>query len=204
MVDLVNEQKLYLNARLKECETRPDLNANQIAEYRKYLEMLASSKDAAEYADTIASTGDMFSLSQAEQLDRYENFIKIKRLFGDEKGVSAERIRIEAVKKAAGHADLYTGISGVSEKVNDIIDMSHQAVGQVMNLFIALVYYKRACASRKSDRKTEAQAIWNNLRSIDPDITLDKIISYPPYRSVVPFDDARIRKIGTLLEEVLQ
>lgn len=204
MSDLMKEQKLYLEARLRECETKPELNRNQIAEYRNYLDMLASSKNAAEYADAIASSGDMFSLSQAEQLDRYENSQKIKKIFGDEKGASAEQIRIDAVKQSTGHADLYTQISGVSDSVNERISVSRQAVEQVMNLIGALVYYGTACASRKSERKTGVLGVWNNLASMDPDITFDKIISYPPYRSVIPFDDARIRRIESWLKEVLR
>ncbi len=204
MTDLVNEQKRYLEARLAECESAPELNGSQIAEYRHYLDMLASSKDAAEYADKIASTGDMFSLSQAEQLDRYGNIRKIKILFGDEKGAAAEQVRIDAVKQSSGHADLYDALSGVSDRVNDIINMSRQAVEQVMNLFTALVFYRTACEARKSGKKADARAIWENLKSIDPDITFEKIISYGPYRAVLPFDDARLRKMEPWLSEVLR
>lgn len=203
MADLMKEQKQYLEARLRECETAPDLNKNQIAEYRRYLEMLASSKDAAAYADAVAFSGDMFSLSQAEQLDRCGNGLNIKNLFGDVKGAEAEQARFEAVKKAACHADLYDAVAGVSDRAGDMIRRSRQAVERVMGLFSALVYYRTACASGKSAKKSEVRAAWNALQELDPGVTFGRIVSYPPYRAVLPFDDERLRLMESWLREAI-
>jgi len=204
MVDLMKEQKLYLEARLRECETSSELNKNQIAEYRKYLDLLASSKDADGYADRIAATGDMFTLSQAEQLDHYENSRRIKELFGDEQGAAAEGVRIDAVQHATGHTDLYDKVTATATSANDMIAMSQQAVEQVMNLFTALVIFHTSCAGRKAEKKAGVVSAWNRLKSLDPEITFEKIMSYPPYRSVLPFDDGRLGKMKDWLGEVLR
>ncbi|MBN2159375.1 MAG: hypothetical protein JW807_08255 [Spirochaetes bacterium] len=203
MADLMKEQKQYLEARLRECETAPELNKNQIAEYHNYLELLASSKDAAEYADRVAAAGDMFSVSLAEQADRYENGLKIKELFGDEAGAAAERIMIDAVNKSTGHTELYNAVAGASARRNDMINASRQAVEQVLNLFTALVHYRTACASRKKGKKSDVRAVWDKLKSLDPDVTYEKIVSYPPYRSVLPPGDERLRLMGTWLKEAI-
>lgn len=204
MSDLMNEQKRYLEARLKSCMTKPELNKNQIPEYRKYLDMLASSKDANEYADNIASSGDMFSISQAEQLDCYENLLKIRRLFGDKHGASAEEMRISAARNSTSHMDLYEKMKAASDKASDIINTSRQTVEHVMNLFIALVAYKTGCTARKASKKSAARNIWDKLKSLDPEISFEKLVSYPPYRSVLVFDDERIHNMKAWLQEVLQ
>ena len=204
MADLMDEQKRYLNARLKECEKSPQLNAFQIAEYKKYLDMLASSKDADEYADKIAFSGDMFSVSQAEQLDRYDNFKKIHKMFGDEKSIAADTMRFDAAKNASSHMDLYEKMTAVTEKASETIQISRRAVENIKTLFTLLVVYRTCCEKSKGAKRGEVAGCWNLLTQIDPDISWEKMLSYTPYRSVLIFNDARLMTMKSWFDEAVK
>ena len=201
MADLLQESKGYLEARLKECETRPELNGSQIAEYKKYLDMVASSKDANEYADKVAFSGDMFSISQAEQLDRYKNMIRLKNAFGDAKSADAMKLCLDAAAASASHTDLYQKMEAATLKSTELMNAAAQAREQVSTLILTIVAFHVSCTSKKAAAKQKVKSAWEALQRLDPGITWESMVAYKPYRSIIMFDDGRIEVLHTWFKE---
>jgi len=84
-MDLLNEQKMYLAARLKECEQRPDLNMFLKQVLEKHIARLNSSDSFEEYSEWVSNNGNYFDLAQADQQDRYSNFINIQQFYKNKK-----------------------------------------------------------------------------------------------------------------------
>lgn len=78
-----------------------------------------------------------------------------------------------------------------------------RSVQLIVNLLIQLVQYKISCRQLKDKRKTEVLIIWNELKAVDEHITVDKIMTYKPYRNVIPFDDERLSQILSWLKGVV-
>ncbi len=203
MADLLNESKRYLEARLKECETKPELNRFQIAEYKKYLEMLSSSKDANDYSDKIAFSGDMFSISRAEQLDRYNNMSRLKNAFGDVKSSEAVKICLDAAAASKSHTDLYDKMQTATVKSNESMNVMQQARNQVSTLIQCLITYHICCKSKKASAKKAVKDAWEGLKKLDPEITWDRMTAYPPFRSIMIFDENRMNVLKTWFKEVV-
>ena len=201
MADLLKESKGYLEARLKECETRPELNGSQIAEYKKYLDMVASSKDANEYADKIAFSGDMFSISQAEQLDRYNNMIRLKNAFGDTRSADAMKLCLDAAAASTSHTDLYQKMEAATLKSTELINAAARAREQVSTLIFTIVAFHVSCASKKAAAGQKVKSAWEELKRLDPGITWESMVAYKPYRSIIMFDDGRIEALHTWFKE---
>ena len=203
MADLMSEQKRYLAARRAECATRPELNRAQVAEYDTYLALLASSRDAGDYADRIARSGDMFSISQAEQLDRWENLAAVKRLFGDLAGAAAQTSCRDAAAAASSHMDLYNRMQAATPAANAAVAKAQQAVQHVSTLVQAIVGWKVRCTAKKAVAAAAVRKAWQNLRAVDPGVTWEKVRAYPPYRSVIIFDDARLATLEKWFDEAV-
>ncbi len=201
MADIIAAQKRYLEARLKECASAPELNRHQIVEYKKYLQMLASSGDAAEYADKIAISGDMFSIGQAEQLDRYTNLIEVKRRFGDEIGAKGLEACLDAAKSATSHADLYDKMQAATKEASEAAGRAHQALNRVENFIGVLIAAHVRCKKDRADANNAVKRAWADLKAADPAITWEKLTSYRPYRSIIIFDDARMAQLKKYFEE---
>ncbi|MEW6526925.1 MAG: hypothetical protein AB1444_09685 [Spirochaetota bacterium] len=202
-MNIVEELQRYLKARLKECKTNQELNKNQIAVYLAYLEKLDTILDN-DYGKVAEAIGDMFLIAKAEQLDRYESLKRIKMLFGDDEGVKALQIIIDAVQATSDHTQLYATISKTKENADVLIQNTHTALGLIVKLITQCVEYHISCNSRKQKRKAEIVAIWKQLQQCDPEITVDKILMYKPYRWVIPFDNERLSLIISWLREGLQ
>lgn len=203
MADLMNEQRRYLTARRAECATRPDLNRAQVAEYDKYLALLASSRDAEDYADRIARSGDMFSISQAEQLDRYENLAAVKRTFGDAVGAAAQSSCRDAAAAATSHLDLSNRMQAATPAANAEIAKAQRAVSQVGTLVLAIVQWKVRCTAKKAVAAAAVRDAWQALKALDPGVSWEKLRACPPYRSVIIFDDARLATLEKWFNEAV-
>lgn len=200
---LVEEEKRYLEARLKECCSNPTLNKHQIAEYTKCLEKINASPITASHADISNAIGDMFSIAKAEQLDKHENIKSIKMLFGDDRGAEAQQILIDAIDKSSSYNELYPNITNAQSKANELLQNMQRSMQLMVNLLIQAVQYKISCRQLKDKRKSEVLIIWNELKAVDEHITVNKIMTYKPYRNVIPFDDERLSQILSWLNQVL-
>ncbi|GAB4220480.1 MAG: hypothetical protein Kow00102_07850 [Spirochaetota bacterium] len=202
-MNIGEELKGYFETRLNECKTNQELNKHQIAAYTAYLEKLDSIHDD-DYGKVVEAIGDMFLIARAEQRDRYESLKRIKTLFGDSEGVKAEQIMIDAVQASSNHTELYSNISRAKDDAGILIQNTHRALELIVKLITQCVEYHISCKSKKQKRKAEIVAIWNELQQCDPEITVDKIMMYKPYRRVIPFDNERLSLILSWLGEVLQ
>lgn len=203
MADVRDDQRRYLAARLAACETRPDLNAHQIAEYRRYLHMLASSADAGDYADRVARSGDMFSIAQAEQLDRYTNTIALKRRFGDEVSARGLAVCLEAARAATGHLDLVEKMQAATKDATEAMNAAHRALNLVATLIPAVVVAHTRSVKNRGAAADAVKKVWADLTEAGPGITWEKLTAYPPYRSIIIFDDARMAALKQWFEEAI-
>jgi hypothetical protein len=200
-MNIVEELQRYVKTRLKECQTNQELNKNQIAAYTTYLEKLEAIQDN-DYAKVAEAIGNMFLIAKAEQLDKYESLKRIKMFFGDDSGVKAYQMMIDAVQASLDHTQLYAAISKTKDD-DVLIQNTHTALELIVKLITQCVEYHISCKSRKQKRKAEVVAIWKQLQQCDPEITINKIMTYKPYRSVIPFDDNRLLLIFSWIKEVL-
>ena len=202
-MDIAQEQKLYYEARLKECQTRPDLNLHQIAEYEKILDKFNSSASFDEFSAWMEQTQAYFQLSKAEQIDRYSNFIKTQQFYNDKKREEVFRMKLETVMQSTDAFDMNTRLSEIDTKTNPIELAARNSIHELSNLFMHIISYITAPGSKKEKTLTDVKETWAKLKSTDPEISVGKILSYPPYRYVIIFEDERIIKLLNAVKEVV-
>jgi hypothetical protein len=203
-MDLLNEQKMYLAARIKECEQRPDLNVFFKNVLEKHIAKANSSASFEEYTEWAAANGNYFDLAKSEQQDRYSNCIKIQQFYQNKKREEYYTKKLETVNQATDHASLHTHLKEIESKIQDDEAHSWQAMQEVMNLHIKITEYITAPDAQKNKYYSDVKEKWALLKTLDPEICLEKILKYPPYRHISIFDDERIVELFANIREVMQ
>ena len=190
-MDAVADLTRYLEARLAECLARPDLCAHASAAYRAVLADVRAGKDA----------GDLFALARADSLDRYANLARSHERLGDERKARANQICFDAAERATGHADLVLRLTKANDAAMPLELAANRAGGLVSQLLDAVPLFLTGTPSEKQAAKLRMKTAWQELRTIEPGFTPARIRAYPPYRSRVPFDDARLAQIERAIEQ---
>jgi hypothetical protein len=203
-MDIVTEQKKYFEAKLTECSFRPDLNAFQKKIFEEYVEMASRGISTEELADFIESRGNYFDMAQAEQLDRYANMIKIQQFYKNKKRKEYYTTKFETVKHSVDHNALSNDLTTIESSISDEEKRSTMAIQELLNLYLKTVEYITAPDSKRQKYLAEIKEKWALLKNLDSDISLQKILTYPPYRHISIFEDERITELFNNIKEVIQ
>jgi len=203
-MELLQEQQKYYEAKLAECMNRPDLNAYQKKIFEEYVVKANSCCSAEELTDFISSRGNYFDISQADQLDRYTNMIKIQQFYKDKKREEYFAAKLETVKQATDHMSLNKNLTDIEKKISEESQKSTRAIQEVLNMYLKTVEYICAPDSKKSKYLNELKEKWALLKTLDPEISLEKILNYPPYRHISIFENERIVELFSNIREVMQ
>jgi len=203
-MDLLQEQQKYFEAKLAECLHRPDLNTYQKKIFEEYVVKANSCGSMEELTDFITSRGNYFDIAQAEQLDRYTNMIKIQQFYKNKKREEYYAAKLEIVKQATDHMSLNKNLTDIETKISEEEKKSTQAIQEVLNLYIKTVEYITAPDAKKNKYFADAKEKWALLKTLDPEISLEKILNYPPFRHVSLFEDERIVELFSNIREVMQ
>ena len=201
-MDMMKETIRYLEARLAECNTRPDLHCEQIRALENYLQM-ARTLPADEYKSRIEQE-KMFALAQAEIIDRNQNLLRVHKTVGAASKMVVDRMMVEAAKTSHNHAELNDKITAVTESGTKATSAAQQAEGNITAIFNALLDLVLDAKPYRRDSNVEIiRSNWNRILQADPDCTWEKLCTYPPYRNRIPFDNARLERIGKWFKEVV-
>jgi hypothetical protein len=203
-MDLFNEQKMYLAARLKECTKRPDLNAYMKKVIEEHIAKANASASFEEYTSWAETKGNYFDIAQAEQQDRYSNLIKIQQFYKNKKREEYFAKKLETVNQATDHRSLSGNLTDIEPKIQVEEQHSWQAMQEVLNMHLKIVEYITVADVDRKDKLNEIKTKWAKLKELDPEINLEKIINYPPYRHVSIFDNERIVELFGNIREVMQ
>ena len=203
-MDILFEQKKYFEAKLAECSHRPDLNVYQKKIFEDYVAKANQCSSAEELAEFIAARGNYFDIAQAEQLDRYSNMIRIQQFYQDKKREEYFAAKLETVQKSTDHKSLSQNLTDIEAQISEDEKRSVRAIQEVVNLYLKTVEYITAPDTKKQKYLGEIRDKWALLKTLDSGISLQKILSYPPYRHVSILDDERITELFNNVKEVIQ
>lgn len=182
----------YLEACLKRCQTRPDLNQAQMEAYQKYLEMAGSASSPEEYADQVKASG-MYEIARAESLDRFRNRAELYRKLGDLGSAEAWQAGFEALSKASNHEEVNNEVSRTTEAVTASAPARGAARDAVEGLFTSLLdWAMQQNPEAKATHLAMVRHHWSMIHKGDPACTWERLVSHPPYRNRIPFSGARL------------
>lgn len=191
----------YLKLRISKLKQNPQWNQEQILAYEKVLQLASSAESYEDYISKLGDDSDLFSLAQAEQLDRYRSMQSLYGKFGLVENAEVYKKRFEIASKSKSYADLATKlpqtISLSSE--NLATEKLNQSVILLQLLFQVNTFSKES--SRKAKAK-QASETFLKLKSLDEGFSF---VSYfeNPYLLINPFTKEQlnllIRNAETLL-----
>lgn len=188
----------YLKARIREFETRPDLNRDQLREYKKYLAMATESPAGYE-----KDAGDMFSTMKSQETDRYRSraeMYKKLNLMEDEEGA---RLLLEAAASSTGYGDIYVKLEKANDAARDLNKKRNMKIDRLMELMGAIIMMKTAIPKDLTEKKALVREKWKTLKELVPDISWEVLSSSREYRQWLYYDDERMAVLGTWLREAL-
>lgn len=202
----LSEQRRYFEIRLEQCRQTPAHCPEQIRVYESYLQMVDSCSSAAEFLEKVKGTGQMYDVAQAEATDQREGLRQIAEQTGQVRKTKAHSLVIDAIAASGSHADMHTRVTESNDAAMEIINAENAAIMQLGSLFQGLLEY--ICESNevggKDDlRKNKVQVYWNQMKEHDPELTWERILTYPPYRGRLPYSDAHLAILKNYMEEAL-
>ena len=185
------EIRRYLELRLLSCQKLPALHTHQIPAYQQALADL----------DRTGEVGDMFGVARAEALDRYHNLVRIHRTFGADVLLRNAFVNLNAAKASTSYAEMGEQMGATAEQTAAADASFGAAVSSVRSLLEALLEWKLKMDANGDGELHMVRHYANLIRQGDPDFTWQKLMGYGPYRSQIPFDDARLAEIGRWFEQ---
>jgi hypothetical protein len=112
-------------------------------------------------------------------------------------------MKLEAVTQSTDAFDMNTKLTEVNEKAGPFDVAARACIHELSNLFLHIIAYITSSPLKKDKTYTQVKETWAKLKSTDPDISVEKILTYPPYRYVIIFEDERIVKLLNAVKEVV-
>lgn len=191
-MDPAQEAIRYLELRLAECRTRPELHRHQIPAYEQELERFRAGESS-----------DLFAVTRAESMDRYANLAAIHTALQDQGKLASDRLNLEAAEKATSHADFHQLVGKAAEEGAVQMRAAQGAASRVRDLFTTLLDYGvQANPEAKQARRATFLATWKQLQQEDPDASWERLTNYPPYRARIPFSDQQLALLQPWFMEV--
>jgi len=204
MDDLTREHVRYLERRLARCWERPDLHRYQIAAYQHLLLLARRAKDWREYDRALERSGGLFSLVQAEHIDRHDNARRRARALQDDVAFDHARRAGEAAAEGTDMETLRrrgTEVEAVAEREREGAAAAREAVGDLLAAIVGFACERRP--ELRVEHAARVRRIWARITGLDPACTWEKLASYPPYRQRIPFDLPRIAQMRDLFVQAV-
>ncbi|MBP7737805.1 MAG: hypothetical protein KA369_17615 [Spirochaetes bacterium] len=183
----IKNAELYLAARLAEGDRRPDLHKNISSVYQAYLKIIRERPQ-----DYAAEVGDMFAVPRAEQLDRSENFRSLYERLKHGERVKAYGERKRAVEGSTGYGDLYANMEEARRKTEELLPVEDRRRDLLQEFMAALVSWRVAIPKNKAGSRNSVLAAWEKLKELDPDLSWERLRSWPPYRNCLYHNDEQL------------
>jgi hypothetical protein len=183
----IKNAELYLVARLAEGDRRPDLHKNISAVYQAYLKIIRERPQ-----DYAAEVGDMFAVPRAEQLDRNENFRSLYGRLKHGERVKAYEERKRAVEGSTGYGDLYSNMEEARRKTEQLLPIENRRRDLLQEFMAVLIAWRVAIPKNKPGFGNSVSAAWEKLKELDPDISWERLRTWPPYRGCLYHNDEQL------------
>ncbi|HTM22509.1 MAG TPA: hypothetical protein VL172_18435, partial [Kofleriaceae bacterium] len=191
----------YLEVRIADCDARPGLHRHQAAALR-YL--AAAARAAGEPTAYNATTGDLFELARAEQLDRWHNAAAVQVTLGDHRKAAAAFRLYQAGRAARSHADFYVAIGAAHAEATALDAVADTARACIVPIVIGLIDWQtRGVPELRAAALDQVHVFWNRLREHDPAAGWARLLQYRPYRLRLPFDATGLGLVRAWLTEAL-
>ena len=197
MRDPVRDAELYLKSRLAEGDRRPDLHKHIREVYKQYIKIIQERPGSYE-----SEVGDMFAVMKAEQLDRNDNFMALYQKLQHVERVEVYDARKKAVQESTGYGDLYSKTEKARKETEPRLSIEYRRRECVQELFQQIVAWRVAIPAQKNGHKQGALKSWNNLAGLDPQISWNRLKTWPPYRSCLYYTDEHFRLFEQWFKEI--
>ncbi len=206
MGDAFEAQKRYFQVQIEKAGGRPGLHKNIAADCRHYLKALEEAGSPAAFREYVQRTGNMLSAGKAEVKDRYENRLALYEALGSEKKARADRMRLAVIdeSRTRTHGELAQKLEVVEEKTHPLEMAENRAIMAASRVMMALFHLATDPPGSGARERSlvNLKEYWRQLKEADPEITFERLVSYPPYRNRMIFTDAQIARLGKALKEV--
>ncbi len=197
MSDEIKDAEKYLEARLAECSSRPELHKNTIAVYNSYLKVIRERP-----GDYIKEAGDMFAVMKAEQLDRNEDFALLYEKFSQVEKVKAYKTISEAVQNSSGYGDIYMKTGDARQATEALLNIEYKKRELLANLCRGITAWRVEIPAERGSIKANIIKHWNSLQELDPQLSWEKIKTQPGYRNSLYYNDGQFALIEKWFREI--
>ncbi len=204
MRDAFEAQKRYFQVQIDQARGRPGLHKNRIQDCQHYLKALDETGSPAAFKSYVQQTGNMLSTGKAEARDRYENRLYLYEKLGSEKKAEADRMRLQAIESANSHQELAQGLETIENKARPLEQQENKAVMAASHVMKAVFHLATDPPGSEARKRSIANLneYWKQLNEADPDMTWNKLVSYPPYRNRMIFTEAQLEVLKNVIREV--
>ncbi|TGL59192.1 hypothetical protein EHQ58_09795 [Leptospira ognonensis] len=191
----------YLELRISKLKQNPEKNQKQIQAYEKVLQVATTSTSYEEYIVELGEDADLFSLAQAEQIDRYRSMQGLYEKFGLAENAEVYKKRLEIASKSKSYADLATKLPQTLSLSSENLatEKINQSVILLQLLFQVNTFAKET--SRKAKAK-QAHETLLNLKALDESFSFDSYFKNP-YLLVNPFTKEQLNRLLRNAEALL-
>jgi hypothetical protein len=204
MEDSFAAQKRYFQIQIDRCQNVPHLHKNKIKDCTHYLKVLAETGSPAAFKKYVQQSGNMLSTAKAEARDRYENRSLIYRKLGLKKKEIADDLRLKAIDQAQTHQQLARELENIENKAQPLEQEENKAIMAATRIVQALFHLATDPPGSKARQLSASNfhEYWKQIREADPEISWNKLTTYPPYRSRMIFTGAQLDVLKQVFEEV--
>lgn len=201
MTDSYEMQKRYFEVQIEKMEAAPLLNKAKLEDCRHYLKLLEDSGSAENFMKAVQQTGNMVSTAKADSIDRYENSSFIFENLGQQKKLKENNKRLEIIRSSTTHRELSSRLEEF-ETASKLAFNENKAFTALSSVMSAVFQLGSDGQGTESERRSLAnyKQYWKMLNEADPDISWEKICTYPPYRDRIIYTDSQMK----ILEKVFR
>ncbi len=197
----LTEQTRYYELRLASCARRSDIHRHQVAAYERHLALARSVETIEQYM----AAADSFDLAHAESMDRHRVAAAVHATLGNAGKRRAAEIMLDAVGGAGSVAAMWSRVATAAIAAHSHIVRDTVAAHEVPRVAIAIMEWApEAHPVIAKQRLQDVLDRWSNLVLHDPGCDWQRVSSHPPYRHRLPFDDAGMTSLGSLLVAALR
>jgi hypothetical protein len=191
----------YLEARIADCDARPELHRHQAAALRYLVDRARAAGEPSAYN---AATGDLFELSRSEQLDRWHNAAAVALAIGDRRKAAAAMLLYQAGRAARSHVDFYMKVAGAHAESTELGNRSDAARSALVPIITGLIDWQtRGVPELRAAALDQVRVFWNRLREHDAAASWDRLLHHRPYRLRLPFDATGLELVRAWLAAAL-
>ena len=203
MTDSYAMQKRYFEIQIEKMEAAPHLNKAKIEDCRHYIKLLEESGSANNFMKAVKKTGNMVSTTKAESTDRYENSSLVYERLGQLKKLEENNRRLEIIRSSTTHVELSSRLEEF-ETATKLAFNENKAFTALASVMSAVFQLGSDGRGTDSERRSLAnfKQYWQILKEADPDVSWEKISTYPPYRDRIIYTDGQMEILEKIFRRI--